>query len=200
MNNTDPEIRQWELSLGVDHWEVEGDSLVSIDITGGIYYRFEKLTLGLDLVRRDTELRFVVPATDRRLSDDVTGDGYGVGFSYSPTDAWYLYGGYMAYDYTGQIIKRPEYEVFSRFSFTADDSLLDHNLLLGVDYFWDRYSVGVYTSSVRSAFDSLDTSTYNLSGRVLLSQRVDMQLNMGVTRPDESEDSVYGGVSFTFYW
>ena len=194
------EIGQWNLSLGVDHWKVEGDDLVSTDITGGIYYRFEKWSLGVDLVRRDTTLRFTVPATGRQLSDDVVGNGYGLGASYSPNDAWYFFGSYMEYNYDGQVIKRPAYDVFSRFSFTADDSLLDHNLVLGADYYWDRYSIGFYASEYRSAFDSLATLVYNLSGKILLSENVDMQLNVGGTRPDGAEDSVYGGVGFSFYW
>ena len=193
-------IGQWNLSLGVDHWQVEGDNLVSTDINGGLYYRFEKWSFGIDLVRRDTTLRFTVPATGRQPSDDVVGNGYGLGGSYSPNDAWYFYGSYMEHDYDGQIIKRPEYDVFSRFSFTADDSLLDHNLLLGADYYWLRYSIGFYTSEYRSAFDNLATAVYNLSGKMLLSGNVDMQLNLGITRPDDAGDSVYGGVGLTVYW
>ncbi len=199
-------IDTWYGDLSLDHWfdpaGIRGgvsywgdsDTLESIDWQGSVYWRGEKVMIGMDYEYRDFDVQ--LPAFNnfpgREVSFDANGIGLRTRFDLSETVSLGLSG--MDYDYSVDLRltdNRPILELltFSRLSLV--NSLVDYraNASLGLTAGKNRWQFDVGT--FKGEVDGGETVSATVRFMTPLGQSSDIELGLGV---DDSD--LYGNVTF----
>lgn len=192
--------------IGLDHWFEpigirvglaswgDNDVLDSVDISGSIYWRNDKITLSADYEFRDFD--FNIPPTDFFAPRSISFDANGVGLKarFKLSDSFSVNASGIDYDYNvnlGVASNRGILELLSSSRLSIINSLIDYRAGagLGLDIGNQRWALDY--SSRKGAVDGSTTQSTTLSFLTPMSDVADIEIGLGI---DESD--TYGSVTF----
>lgn len=214
--STEADVRADLLAIGVEHdfgpigvgltaerWGDDGD-LETEDWMGEVFYRNDRLRVGLLLERRDVEVYFAgsAPPVLASRQAGIDADAIGVGGRIRLTPRWRLYGSWMDYDYSPRLRLIPvadRLNLLGPSALTLALSFVDEYSRVGIERAFGLKLVNFDFGSDRSAID--DSRLKSVSGAVLwpVSARMDLELRVGSSRVDAYESSFYGGLTLLIY-
>lgn len=191
-------------SFEVEQWG-EKNAVESFDYRGSLYVQGDRFNVGVEFERRAIDLTFsILGPRDRPIirTTDLTGDGVGLFFRADLTDWWRVYGSARQYDYSRNLAVLPRLDVFNFLStstLTLANSFLDDDYRLGFEWRAGVSLINLGFGRNRSAVDRSKLESVNASVLFPISNRMDLEFNVGSSSSDFLESSAYGGVMLLIY-
>jgi hypothetical protein len=192
------------VTVDAERWG-DPDALESSDFGASVYLQTERLRLGVRAEQRHIDIAYTITgplgrALDRQAS--VEADGIELALGVRVADGWQLHTEAITYDYSRNVALLPrvqELNLLSSSTLTLANSLLDRRTTVGLEWEAGERVVSLGYSRDESAVDGGRHSSFDAAVLFPIARRIDIEFNVGQSRSDLLDSTLYGGVLLLIY-